>query len=194
MSSLNQLVEEALKEFMVNGYQGTSLSKITKKLGITKPALYYYFKSKKELFLACIDLFFERIGSHVFEFDADCVTSKSKLKAFLINFSNPVVYQNIDFELVGFNHYYFFFDAIKNVPEVLNLFMNASIGTMGTLQEIVESGIRNGEIRSDVDMEALLMTIGVMIEGFSVSYYVGYLEDQNGIIERVIDLLWRGLD
>ena len=45
----NELYEHATRLFAERGFAGTSLQDIADALGITRPALYYYVKSKDEL-------------------------------------------------------------------------------------------------------------------------------------------------
>lgn len=44
-----QILETAYILFAENGFEKTSLSMIAKEVGVTKPAIYYYFSSKEEL-------------------------------------------------------------------------------------------------------------------------------------------------
>ena len=62
-----QILEAALQLFPQKGYEATTLLDIAEKAGISSAAIYQYFESKEELFLAIIDLFsfrslLERIG------------------------------------------------------------------------------------------------------------------------------------
>ena len=45
----NEIYEHAIRLFAERGFAGTSLQDIADALGITRPALYYYVKSKDEL-------------------------------------------------------------------------------------------------------------------------------------------------
>jgi AcrR family transcriptional regulator len=45
----NEIYEHAARLFAQRGFAGTSLQDIATSLGITRPALYYYFKSKDEI-------------------------------------------------------------------------------------------------------------------------------------------------
>ncbi len=47
-----RILDVALELFNQRGYEGTSLREIAERLGITKAALYYHFKSKGEILLA----------------------------------------------------------------------------------------------------------------------------------------------
>ena len=50
MEKKTEILKIALKEFAKNGYENTSLEVIAKKCNITKPAIYYHFKSKQQLY------------------------------------------------------------------------------------------------------------------------------------------------
>ncbi len=51
-----RLLETAIGMFAAKGYAGTSVREIVEQAGVSKPVLYYYFKSKEGLFLAILDL------------------------------------------------------------------------------------------------------------------------------------------
>ena len=61
-----KIVEEALKQFTKNGYYNTKMDDIAKGIGVTKGALYKYFKSKEELFIATLESIFIQRASIVF--------------------------------------------------------------------------------------------------------------------------------
>lgn len=50
-----EIVEAAKSLFARNGYSPTSMDEIAKKVGIAKPSLYYFFKSKEEIFAAIVE-------------------------------------------------------------------------------------------------------------------------------------------
>ena len=50
MSKKEEILEIALKHFASKGYENTSLEDVAKELNITKPALYYHFKNKQEIY------------------------------------------------------------------------------------------------------------------------------------------------
>jgi AcrR family transcriptional regulator len=47
------VLQTAVQIFIEKGYWQTSLDDVAKKLKITKPALYYYFRNKEEIYLEC---------------------------------------------------------------------------------------------------------------------------------------------
>lgn len=49
----------ASRIFNIKGYQGTSLDEIADEIGVTKTALYYYFKNKEQLLFECLQLSYD---------------------------------------------------------------------------------------------------------------------------------------
>lgn len=52
-SKKEAVLQTAVELFIEKGYRQTSLDDVAKKLKITKPALYYYFRNKEEIYLEC---------------------------------------------------------------------------------------------------------------------------------------------
>ena len=50
-------LEEALKVFWNQGYEGASLTDLTKAMGINKPSMYATFGNKEQLFLQAVDMY-----------------------------------------------------------------------------------------------------------------------------------------
>ena len=51
-----QVLEAAERRFAQAGYRGTTMEDVAREVGFTQPALYRYFSSKHELFLAALSL------------------------------------------------------------------------------------------------------------------------------------------
>ncbi len=51
-----RLLETAIGKFAEKGYAGASVREIVEQAGVSKPVLYYYFKSKEGLFLAILEM------------------------------------------------------------------------------------------------------------------------------------------
>ena len=52
--TLRRILEVAEREFAVRGYAGARIQEIAEKVGIQKASLYYYFRSKEELYIAVV--------------------------------------------------------------------------------------------------------------------------------------------
>ena len=55
--TVNRIIQAALELFVRNGYHGTSISDITRKVGVTKGALYAHFNSKEAVLIRIIEEF-----------------------------------------------------------------------------------------------------------------------------------------
>jgi AcrR family transcriptional regulator len=56
-----EIIAIAIRQFALTGYNGTSTEAIAREAGISQPYLFRLFKTKRELFLACFDVYHERL-------------------------------------------------------------------------------------------------------------------------------------
>lgn len=75
-----EVLQAAVVEFARTGYAGTSTEQIARRAGISQPYLFRLFQTKKALFLAAINLGFDRIEEH-FTIAAQGLTGKDALAA-----------------------------------------------------------------------------------------------------------------
>src|SRR5216117_1829593 len=61
---VDKALERALRMFWRKGFEGTSLSDLTKAMGINRPSLYAAFGNKEALFRKTIDHYVEGPASH----------------------------------------------------------------------------------------------------------------------------------
>ena len=58
-SAKEAVLESALRDFARKGYSGTAIQDIVQATGLSKPTLYYYFRSKAGLFRAIMDFAYD---------------------------------------------------------------------------------------------------------------------------------------
>ena len=75
-----EIVQIAIQQFALSGYNGTSTEAIARDAGISQPYLFRLFKTKRELFLACFDVVHERIYATFVE-GADGVPEEEALQS-----------------------------------------------------------------------------------------------------------------
>lgn len=63
----SRIVEVARETFMENGYVETSMSEIATRVGISRPALHYYFRTKDKMFQAVFGSIIRPIASKVLD-------------------------------------------------------------------------------------------------------------------------------
>jgi AcrR family transcriptional regulator len=156
------IVEASMKLFAQRGYHGTSVAQIAEATGLTKGALYWYFKGKEDLFLNVLDCIKKTwqetimnrveasdgvIGklSELFDATSEMVASSTNpysLHLFLV--SAGAQPEMREFE-----------DAIKD----------AYAGYVKTLADTLRQGQEDGEIRRDVAAESAAVGIIGCLEG-----------------------------
>jgi AcrR family transcriptional regulator len=75
-----EIVEIAFRHFAEGGYHGTSTEAIARDGGISQPYLFRLFKTKRELFLACVERCYAGVTS-VFEEAVEGDTPEERLKS-----------------------------------------------------------------------------------------------------------------
>lgn len=159
-----KILKESIILFSNYGYEGTSLSLIAKRIGITKPSIYAHYKSKQEIFEACL----EEVTNKQLEFvmnvlsDDSTKTCKQKLFSLIKNCSEKVE-----------DNYYSFYYRFLYFPseEIKELAQNKIIETAQMsnelIFEIIEKGIKNREIRCDLTSQQVLSSYSCVLDGLS---------------------------
>ncbi|MGN0735599.1 MAG: TetR/AcrR family transcriptional regulator [Anaerovoracaceae bacterium] len=60
-----RIMDSALAEFAGQGYGGSSVNSICTNQGISKGIIYHYFRSKDDLYLACVEECFQLLTQHI---------------------------------------------------------------------------------------------------------------------------------
>ena len=137
------ILNTALRLFMENGYDNTSIQDIVNNLGgLSKGAIYHHFKSKDEIFEAATEM----LGEQNAEFYANIRDDASKnglqkLRAMLCG-----AYENPNNEVL-----LRFKDKIAGDPKFLSQQLEEAFGLVAPvyLQPVIEEGVRDGSIRTN---------------------------------------------
>lgn len=93
-TSKEKILDKAAKLFSESGFPSTSMSSIAKSLNITKPALYYHFDGKKDLYLRLLDSYSQKIDK-IFEKDLKEKTAEEKLSSLIRSYFSLVQREKI---------------------------------------------------------------------------------------------------
>jgi AcrR family transcriptional regulator len=148
-----EIIETALGLINEKGIQGLTIKNLSKKLGITEPAIYRHFENKIQILIALLDLL-KRNTSGIFESE--------------LNSDEPTV-QKI--ERLFEKHFKSFAEmpSLASVVFSEEMFRNEEL-LIGKISEIIEAnnkilltilkyGQQKSEIRSDMDAEHLVIFI-----------------------------------
>ena len=151
--------------FNKKGYYETTIDAIAAKAKVSKGSIYYYFKSKKELFL---ELFQYRVGKYFKQIKHYIEEEKypdARLRMF-INKSSQILKENEDF----FKFCLEFLSLGVREPairDVMTIFYKDSIGNF---KQLLEEGVKSGRFK-DLGSDRVARTIYFLFMGVFFTYY-----------------------
>jgi AcrR family transcriptional regulator len=78
-----RILSTARSLFIQHGYHGLAMRQIAESLNVSKPALYYHFKDKEELFLAILTNYLDEMETALDRIAAEPVTCREKIRNFM---------------------------------------------------------------------------------------------------------------
>jgi len=164
-----KLETQALHFFALNDFERSSLNDIAEALGITKGAIYHYFKNKDDLFHCSV----LRLLNVMENWFVRSMTVEIPLKLMLENLFNMedslaemAEYTGLGAVVVNYtNTLYLMLSALKKFPDLKDRMEDIYTGFRNVLVEMMSVAIRNGEIHPDTDTEAVAFEITAFYEG-----------------------------
>lgn len=160
-----RILETALDLFHRGSFMGTSLNHVVEQAGITKGALFHYFKGKNELGYAVID---ECINQHIEEtWVAPLATSTDPLSDIEAIVDRLKSMMEEEPEIVEFgcplNN---LSQEMSTQDEGFRLRLKGLYHRWETaLEKAFRAGIDAGNVRSDIDAAAVATTLVALLEG-----------------------------
>ena len=174
-----QIIQAALACFTAKGYNNTTMADIVEESGLSKGAIYWYFKSKDDLFVAALADVLEKAGLGLFESVAVCPTATEKLRA--------LGQATIGFTEMVTGYFGLFVEFWVSSPEAEKrgqFWVDVLYQFKDMVVAIIEEGIEMGEFRP-VDAEGLVWAILAAYDGLAA--YTLFLPDLD--LERVNEVL-----
>ncbi|APB71612.1 TetR/AcrR family transcriptional regulator [Paenibacillus polymyxa] len=161
----DQALNAAMQIFWEKGFEATSLSDLTSKMGIQRPSIYAAFGDKKQLFEAALRKYTQSHAAYV----RSRLQSNSSVKEAFYNFFGGIVaeeYEN------GSNKGCFCINTMVELAphdekfEILT--REHQMYLSAVFQETLERGIRSGELEASMDARALAHTMVSLLIGITV--------------------------
>lgn len=181
-----EITAAALEAFAENGYAATRVEEVAKRAGISKGLLYLYFKTKEELFKAVIRSFVvPRIDTLTRLIENSDMSSEAFLRGPFLEFA-----KQLPGSPIGVIVRLMLAEGPKH-PDLVQFYWDNVVSRgFGTLDELLQRGVRNGEFRQSVVSEQPALFI--MPIAFSVVFTLLFGKkdlDTDLLIETQIDLL-----
>lgn len=156
-----EIVAAALDLFVANGFAATRLEDVASRAGLSKAAIYLYFKDKASLLMAVVD---STIGARL-ELAQDMIAKHQGPVAPLIGTLLPLLAQQLAQSRLP--------DIIKIVisesrahPEIGHAYLNNVINrALPLFQSLIEKGIATGEFRAADPRLAVKCMVAPMLLG-----------------------------
>jgi len=186
----NNILKAAAKCFAQNGFNETTMDQISKEAGVSKGALYWYFRSKEELFIKLKEKNVAEVLQTLIKLFAPMESFDSKLaEASRLYFSlltpgqRRVARLNMEFWAAS--------PKISKVSKMLNDQYNK---LQAFLKSTIEKAIEKGELRKEIDSESLAIILLATLDGLELHWAVLEKDfDWQKIHDTFHDIILNGL-
>jgi TetR/AcrR family transcriptional repressor of nem operon len=175
------IIDKVAPVFNKKGYVGTSLSDLNEATQLTKGAIYCNFTNKEDLAIRAFKHNVKKILGPLQEAIVKPKSSIDKLLAMTNFYRN---YYEISMLSGGCPVLNVGIDAKHNNPELYQAAKEESISLLKGLNVIIKQGIKNGEIKADINPRIYAQNIYSMIEG---SVFMAATHESNEYINNILD-------
>jgi AcrR family transcriptional regulator len=148
----DRLLNVALQLFAQKGFESTSIREIASAAEVTKPTIYYYFKSKEGLYLELANYLYETVENEVLLSSVPGETARIRIKSFILKILNSIS-ENSD-------NRKFILILVKGTRQdiISNFHLRVVDLIKNKLCDILVNGINSGELFID-DIEDVVRSL-----------------------------------
>jgi AcrR family transcriptional regulator len=178
-------LEKAILAFWEHGYEATSVSDLTRVMGIGAPSLYAAFGDKRSLFEEVVQEYGARYGS----FGDRALAEEPTVRAAMERMLREAAFE---YTAPGRPHGCLVIHAATNcsspeVEESLRVRRNANIAAF---ESRVRAGMAAGELSADTDATALARHVGAVIQGMSQQARDGASREELEAVAEIAMAIW----
>lgn len=160
-----KVLEAAMELFWEKGYEATSLSDLTSRMGIQRPSIYSAFGDKKELFEAALRRY---TMSHASDVRARLQKHSSVIEAFSAYFESVVAEEYAENRSRGCFCINTMVELAPHDEKFEILTREHQMYLSVIFQETIERGIQSGELKHGIHAKALAQALIVSLIGLTV--------------------------
>lgn len=158
---LDDILAVALKHFARRGYHATTVRAIAKDVGVTIPALYYYYDSKQHMLVALLNLAMDIVEAKV---TASVADAGDDVKAQLSNLTEALALYMANYRELAFLD-----SEIRSLEgENRQVYAERRDRTEKTMRSVIEAGVATGEFTTDEDPKMVSRFILNAVQGIAV--------------------------
>lgn len=162
LDTKKSIIKASMRLFARRGYHGTSVAQIAEATGLTKGALYWYFKDKEDLFLTVLDCIKDDWQKTIMSRVEASKGVTEKLEQLFDATSEMVAASENPYSM------HLFLVAAGAQPEMREFedaIKTAYAGYVKILADTIRQGQEDGEVKRDVDAESAAVGIIGCLEG-----------------------------
>ena len=183
-----QIIEAALACFTRKGYVNTTMDDIVAESGLSKGAIYWYFKGKDDLFKAAANSVMERVAEKSLVAIQSCETATERLH---VGAQSMV---EVCREIEGyFGLVVEFWTQSERREEVMGFWAEMIIQYRQAIKALFEEGVQTGEFKS-VDTDALAWMMMAAYDGLAAYHMMMPDIDMEQVSKGFIEVLLKGLE
>ncbi|NGO11723.1 TetR/AcrR family transcriptional regulator [Streptomyces sp. HC44] len=178
-------LEKAILAFWERGYEATSVSDLTKVMGIGAPSLYAAFGDKRSLFGEVVREYGARYGSFGDRALVEEPTARAAVERMLREAA-------AEYTEPGRPRGCLVIHAATNctTPEVEESLRERRNANIAAIESRIRAGIAAGELPADVDAAALARHVGAMIQGMSQQARDGATKEELEALAGLALTIW----
>lgn len=195
MDTRELIIRSSLELFLEHGYENTSMSQIARKVKITKPAIYYHFKNKDELFHEVFSFFFKEMGKWSSLHFKTCKNLRELLWAFMRSLQS---FKEVTGIILGkeegepaYSFLELMLSASKRDRRIQKKIEEGFILSRRRLADELRKAQYSGEIRDDINCEIYAFQIHALIEGTGLISYLDRSIDLETFGEQMFENIWK---
>ncbi|MEO0234346.1 MAG: TetR/AcrR family transcriptional regulator [candidate division WOR-3 bacterium] len=170
-----EILKKANQIFARYGYEKTTMDDIAKAVGKKKGALYYYFRTKEEVFIEVIEREIIYLKEKLFQSIVEKKTTKEKLQTYVLN-RYRLLKDVANFYQTFKEDYYRQFEFVQQLRKKFDIEEEKFI------EDILKDGVKKGELKN-IDVSLTAESFVVAMKGFE---YRWTSEVEFGYVEKVI--------
>jgi AcrR family transcriptional regulator len=195
VTTRDNIFSAALDMFLRLGYEGTTLDAVADAVGVTKPAIYYHFKSKEELFKELFRGLFEGMAQGYFALlELDESTSEMLDSLFGALSMIEGEFSSSDNGGIDLAYLPLMIDGARRFPELREILDGFYAHSILLIAARLEAGKGIGEVRIDLDSNMAATALIAQFEGLLLVSSIAPSCDYRGMEPGIVELFRRGME
>jgi AcrR family transcriptional regulator len=171
---------------MEHGYRGLSMRQIAEAVGVSKPALYYHFKDKEELFLAILEHYVQGVEAILVQVLEEGGTAPQRIRRLVEAIFDQPAEQRAIIRLAS--------QEMNQLSEPVRRAFHRSYHEqfIDKIQVIIGEGIERGELRPFDPGVATWSLLGMMFPYFYPDHH-GEMPPAALVVEQILSIYLDGI-